>query len=93
VVFESASSVIIVHFVGFIPSFPNMLKCRFEGQKVVDSLFVNESAIQCNAPISVEVAMNGVDFMEAGSIQVVASPETLSISPSEGSWVGHTKVT
>jgi IPT/TIG domain len=92
--FESGSVEIDITGSGFVPSFPNTLRCRFGGQFIVDALFISSSNIQCTAPpaipgnISVEVAQNGKDFIPAGSVVVRTTPRLMEIEPKIGSWRG-----
>ena len=89
-VFEASGNIINIAGEGFIPSFPNMLKCRFGGSMYSAALYINDKSISCAMPptqvikrSSLEVSNNGLDYTDAGFIDIVPVPQLLSISPSE----------
>jgi hypothetical protein len=100
-IFESAGDLLTLRGEGFVPSFPNMLWCRFGGSVIVDAAYVSSSVVRCVAPImrmehmgsvEVEVTINGQDFVHAGVVIYTPLPSLLSISPSLGPWTGGSEV-
>ena len=89
-VFESTANTISIFGEGFVQSFPNMLQCRFGGVHFSEALYIDDKCIQCTSPtvknilrLSLEVTVNGIDFISAGEIDIIPLPQLLSISPSE----------
>jgi len=99
VVFESGGVDIDIFGAGFVPTFPNVVHCRFAGMFVVDALYMSSTNIKCTCPanqpgnITVEVTQNGQDYILAGSLNYIATPRLLSLAPSVGPWRGNTLVT
>ena len=79
-VFESGNVRIDIVGIGFVPSFPNILSCRFRGSQIVDALYISPTLIQCICPpsspgnVSLEVTQNGVDYFIAGHLQYKLTP-------------------
>ena len=89
-VFESTTNTIGIFGEGFVQSFPNMLQCRFGGTLYSEALYIDDKSVQCISPsvknierLSIEVTVNGIDFISAGEIDIVPFPQLLSLSPSE----------
>ena len=98
-VFESGGVTIDIMGDGFVPSFPNVLQCRFGGSVIVSAMFVSRQSVQCESPpalvgnVTVEVTINGQDFITAGSLLYTPFPRLISATPSKGPHRGGTIVT
>ena len=97
-VFEQGEISINIYGLGFVPTFPNFLHCRFDGVFIVDAMFLSSSHVQCICPpsrqgsIHVELTQNGKDFVSAGYLKYFATPSISAITPQVGSWRGGTPV-
>lgn len=80
IVLESGGVDVEVLGLGFVPTFPNVIRCRFGGELVVNALYISPTTIKCTCPaslpgnVTVEVTQNGQDYIAAGNILYIATP-------------------
>ncbi|CAH0369713.1 unnamed protein product, partial [Pelagomonas calceolata] len=83
---------VLIRGVGFYPSLPSVLKCRFGPSQYGDATFVNSTTVRCVSPPNlragleypVAVTVDGKTYVTAPSVKVraTAAPRILRIEPS-----------
>ena len=84
----------MIHGVGFYPSMPSVLSCRFGPSSYGDASFVNSTTIQCVSPSDlraglqypVAITVDGKTYVTSSKVTVraTAAPRIVSVAPPSG---------